>query len=91
LQYRGPAGNITRGQLVFGAKGCTVCHSDTDTKAVLNPHPGKVFTPFSLAAIAWGPDSEMHRRMLDKGVSWPTLSPENVSDLTAYLNYVSRK
>lgn len=91
LQYRGPAGNITRGQLAFAAKGCVVCHSDAATKAVLSPRPGKAFTPFSLAAIAWGPNREMHQRMLDTGVTWPTLSPENLSDLTAYLNYVSRR
>jgi mono/diheme cytochrome c family protein len=91
FQYRGPAGNVTLGQLAFAAKGCVVCHNDADTQAVPYPRPGKVFTPFSIAAIAWGLDRTMHHQMLEKGVSWPTLSPENVSDLVAYLNYSARK
>ena len=54
LQYRGPEGNVARGELAFAAKGCAGCHSDAGTRAVVSPHPGKVFTPFSMAAIAWG-------------------------------------
>jgi mono/diheme cytochrome c family protein len=91
LQYRGPEGNVTQGQLAFAAKGCAVCHIDPATQAVMSPQPGKVFTPFSMAAIAWGPTRSMHQQMRAKGVDWPALSPENISDLTAYLNYVSGK
>lgn len=91
IQYRGPEGNVTRGQLAFAAKGCVICHSDTATHAVMSPRPGAVFTPFSMAAIAWGPNRTMHQQMLEKGLSWPALSTENISDLVAYLNYLSRK
>jgi len=91
LQYRGPEGNVTRGQLDFAAKGCVGCHSDAQTRAVLSPRSGKVFTPFSMAAIAWGSNRQMHREMWDKAVTWPTLSPQDISDLVAYLNFVSRK
>ena len=91
LQYRGPAGNVTRGQLAFAAKGCVGCHSDAQIGAVASARSGKVFTPFSMAAIAWGSDRQMHREIWDKAVPWPTLSPVDISDLAAYLNYVSRK
>jgi mono/diheme cytochrome c family protein len=91
LQYRGSEGNVTRSELAFSAKGCANCHSDAQTGAVVSPHPGKVFTPFSLAAIAWGSNLRMHREMWNQQVAWPTLSPEDVSDLVAFLNYVSRK
>jgi len=91
LQYRGPEGNVTLGELAFAAKGCAACHIDPQTGAVVSPRPGKVFTPFSMAAIAWGSDHRMHREMLNQSAPWPTLSPENISDLVAYLNYVSRK
>ncbi len=90
LQYRGPEGNVARGELAFAAKGCAGCHSDARTRAVVSPHPGKVFTPFSMAAIAWGSSLRMHREMGNQGMTWPTLSPEDISDLVAYLNYVSR-
>jgi cytochrome c2 len=91
LQYRGPEGNVTLGEAAFAAKGCATCHIDAQTGAVVSPHPGKVFTPFSMATIAWGSDRRMHREMWDQGVAWPTLSPEDVSDLVAFMNYVSRK
>ena len=90
LQYRGPDGNVPRGQVAFAAKGCAGCHSDTQTRAVVGFHSGRVFTPFSLAAIAWGSNSQMHREMWNKAVTWPALSPDEISDLVAYLNYVSR-
>ena len=91
LQYRGPEGNVARGELAFAAKGCTACHTDAQTGAVVSPRPGKVFTPFSMAAIAWGSNRRMHREMWNREVAWPTLSPDDVSDLVAYLNSVSRK
>lgn len=91
LQYRGTDGNVTRGQLAFAAKGCAVCHSDPATNVVLSPRPGQTFTPFSMATVSWGPSRAMHQQMRDKGVNWPVLAPENVSDLVAYLNDLSRK
>jgi len=91
LQSRGPDGNVARGELAFAAKGCVGCHTDAQTRAVVSPRPGKVFTPFSMAAIAWGSNRTMHREMWDQNVTWPTLSPEEISDLVAYLNSVSRK
>jgi mono/diheme cytochrome c family protein len=91
LQYRGPAGNVTLGELAFASKGCANCHADVQTRAIVNPSSGQVFTPFSMAAIAWGPNRQMHREMGNQNVAWPTLSPVDISDLVAYLNSVPRK
>jgi len=91
LQYQGPEGSVERGELAFVTKGCVNCHTDARTGAVVSLRSGKVFTPFSLAAIAWGSNLKMHREMWNQQVAWPTLSPEDVSDLVAFLNYVSRK
>ncbi len=91
LQYRGPEGNVARGQRAFAAKGCVGCHSNAQTRAPVSPRSGKVFTAFSMATIAWGSNRQMHREMWDKAVAWPVLSREDISDLVAYLNYVSRK
>ena len=52
---------------------------------------GMTFAVLAMAAIAWGSNRQMHRKMWDKAVAWPTLSPEDISDLVAYLNYVSQK
>ncbi len=90
LQYRGPAGNVAWPTRLRG-EGMRRLPQRRDTQAAPHPRPGTVFTPFWMAAIAWGPNREMHRQVLDKGVSWPTLPPENSSDLVAHLNYSARK
>ena len=91
LQYQGPKGNVTRGELAFSAKGCASCHIDARTGQVANLRPGKAFTPFSMAAIAWGSNHRMQREIRSQGDTWPTLSPDDISDLVAYLNYKSRR
>jgi mono/diheme cytochrome c family protein len=78
LQYQGPEGNVTLGELAFAAKGCAACHTDPKTGMVVSPHPGKVFTSFSISAIAWGSSSRMHREMWNRSEPWPTLSREHI-------------
>lgn len=90
LQVQGPAGNVTRGQLAFAAKGCVACHSNQETRAIVRPRRGKTFTAFSMASIAWGRNRAMHQEMLKQGQSWPNLKPEDVSDLVAYLNFLPK-
>lgn len=91
LQYRGPAGVASLGERVFDGKGCTSCHRSPGAKQTpLNPRPGKTFTPFSMVALSWGSGREMHRQMQEKGVRWPRLSPDDVSNLVAYLNTLGR-
>ncbi len=77
LQYDGPPGNSTLGQKAFIEKGCIKCHQ--------GPLKGPI-TSFSIVEAAWGPGRTAHHRMLEQGVSWPNLSPADVSNLVAYLN-----
>lgn len=87
LQYRGPAGDVRRGETVFEEKGCLSCHRvPSGVREPLSPRPGKTFTPLSMVALGWGSGREMHRQMQEKGVLWPRLSPQDMSDLVAYLN-----
>jgi mono/diheme cytochrome c family protein len=90
LQYRGPGGVASRGERVFASKGCSSCHRSPANQTPLNPRPGKTFTPFSMVALSWGSGREMHRQMQEKGVRWPRLSPDDVSNLVAYLNTLGR-
>jgi cytochrome c2 len=90
LQYMGEPGSPTRGENAFERKRCAACHSDAATKAHVSPRPGKTFTPFSIAALGWGPGRQMHQQMLERGVSWPRLSPTDVADLAAYLTALSK-
>ena len=91
LQYRGPAGRVGRGEQVFEDKGCLSCHRSPVLGSIANPlaespRPGKIFTPFSMVALASAAGREMHRQMQEKPMPWPQLSPEDIADLVAYMN-----
>jgi mono/diheme cytochrome c family protein len=86
LQYRGPTGVASRGELVFGDKGCISCHRSPGNQRPQSPRAGHTFTPTSMVALSWGSGREMHRQMQEQGVPWPQLSPDDVSNLVAYLN-----
>jgi len=90
LQYLGAEGKVARGSQTFVSKGCISCHRHPATEAPLRPRSNKTFTPFSMVALGWSAGREMHRQMLDKGVAWPHLSAEDVSDLVAYMNSLPR-
>jgi len=90
LQYRGPDGTASRGQQVFESKRCIACHRSPSAETPLSPRHGKAFTPYSMIALGWGSGREMHRQMEEKGVAWPTLSPDDVSDVVAFMNTLTR-
>jgi len=91
LQYRGPNGVASVGERVFASKGCISCHrSPVPTETAQSPRPGKTFTPLSMVALSWGSGREMHRQMQGKGVRWPNLTSDDVSNLVAYLNTLGR-
>lgn len=91
LQYRGPAGIASRGEVTFMEKGCISCHrTPTPKQTPQSPRPGKTFTATSMVALGWGSGREMHRQMLEKGITWPQLSPEDISNLVAFMNTLNR-
>jgi len=90
LQYLGPEGNVPRGQSDFENKGCVSCHRNPANGEPESPHRGKTFTALSMVALGWGPARDMHQQMQNKGTPWPHLSPDEVSDLVAYMNTFGR-
>jgi len=84
-----PEGNRVRGRLVFEEKGCVDCHRTPTTLAPQSPRPQKKFTPFSMVALGWGSGEHMYQEMRHKGVAWPRLSAQDMSDLVAYVNTLS--
>jgi cytochrome c551/c552 len=90
LQYRGQAGNVEQGQRTFNQKRCITCHRDAGTGAARSPRPGKEVTPFSMVVLGWGPSREMHKQMETQGIRWPDLSALEVTNLSAYLNSISK-
>jgi len=86
VQYQGPRGNQAAGQHVFEDSGCVDCHRSPVNGRPMSPRPGEKFTPWSMVVLGWGQARAMHQQMLDKGRAWPTLSPESMNNLVAYLN-----
>jgi cytochrome c2 len=86
VQYQGPHGSQAAGQHVFEDAGCVNCHRSPVNGAPMSPRSREKFTLWSMVALGWGSARTMHQQMLDKGVAWPRLSPENMNDLVAYLN-----
>lgn len=85
-QYMGPAGNVGRGRKTFADKHCASCHDDPSFNQAHFVRGDKVFTPLTMISVLWEHGPQMLEQMKQRGVSWPRLAPEDISNLVAYLN-----
>lgn len=85
-QYLGPSGNATRGGRTFQSKRCAICHNDPQSGAAKLPRGDSSYTPVSVIHVLWTHGPQMLDKMKEKGIAWPRLSPEDVSNVVAYLN-----
>jgi len=90
-QYQGPRGNRALGERVFEKAGCISCHRSPGTGAPMRPGARNSYAPWSMVALGWGPARTMHQQMIANGTPWPTLSPADMNDLTAYLNSLPKQ
>ena len=86
IQYLGPAGNVGRGARTFAQKGCAACHLDAAAGTSRISRGEKVYTPFSMMSLGWIHGPTVRDQVDPKGAGWPVLSPEDIGDLTAYIN-----
>jgi len=77
-------GDPQAGEKLFARKGCVQCHSHGGN---LDLTKKKDFpkTLAKLAGIMWNHSHKMRRGMKEKGIDLPSLSPQEMSDMTAYL------
>ena len=77
-------GDPQAGEKLFARKGCVQCHSHGGN---LDLTKKKDFpkTLAQLAGIMWNHSHKMRRGMKEKGIDLPSLSPQEMSDMTAYL------
>lgn len=83
-------GNPNQGRLVFDAKGCSSCHGD-DARGGEGPDLMRASLPRSAEAMAgtmWNHALEMHGRMSERGIGWPTFSTEEFADLLAFVYFL---
>ena len=77
-------GDPQAGERLFTQKGCVQCHSAGGN---LDLTKKKDFprTLAQLAGMMWNHSHEMWRGMKEKGIDLPSLSPQEMSDMIAYL------
>jgi cytochrome c2 len=90
-QYQGPHGNPRAGEHVFEKAGCASCHRSPAGGAPMRPGARDSYTPWSMVALGWGPARTMHQQMIARGTAWPSLTPADMNDLTAYLNSLPKR
>jgi mono/diheme cytochrome c family protein len=85
-QYLGPSGNVGKGRKAFHDKHCASCHDDPNFTQAHFMRAGKIFTPLSMVSVLWLHGPQMLEQMKKRDVTWPHLTPEDVSNIVAYLN-----
>jgi mono/diheme cytochrome c family protein len=77
-------GNPQSGKNLFTRKGCSQCHSPQG-EFDLSKKKDFPRTLGQLAGTMWNHSNEMWKRMEERGMERPTLSPQEMVDLVAYL------
>ena len=85
-QYLGTAGNAAKGKHAFEAKRCSTCHAAGEAGAPKLPSGNKSFTSVAMISVLWTHGPQMLERMRERGVPWPNLSADDISNLVAYLD-----
>jgi mono/diheme cytochrome c family protein len=92
--YFDQAANADRGRRLLDAKGCLTCHS-------VNGRGGKVGADFAksnvvgsaagVVAAMWNHSAYMEDKARQMKVTWPTLTGQELADVSAYLTALSRQ
>ena len=79
-------GQPSRGRSVFAAKKCGTCHDQPSSGAPsLQQSRGK-HSSHGIAAAVWRHGPKMQAEMAKQGLSWPSMTGDQIADLVAYLN-----
>jgi mono/diheme cytochrome c family protein len=85
-------GNPLKGRNIFVNKSCVKCHSVWGQGGKLGPDLTRVGLGrnyLQVIGLLWGHSPQMTERMQQHGVPRPTFTPEEMSDLVAYLYYLN--
>jgi mono/diheme cytochrome c family protein len=83
-------GNPQRGEKLFTVKHCVECHSTNSGGGKIGPNlqatlKGSLMT---IAGAMWNHGPKMWRKMGERGIAVPSLTPEEMSDLVSYLYFL---
>jgi cytochrome c2 len=86
--YLEEEGDSGRGEAVLRRKGCRECHATGEDERKIGPDLARwssSVNPILWAQLLWNHTPKMEKAMQEEGVSWPQFSPEEVTDLMAFL------
>jgi mono/diheme cytochrome c family protein len=83
-QFFSTKGDPAHGKRVFESQKCASCHNGAGA-----PEVDRSTGPYSsvrMVSVLWKHGPAMEQRMAEKKISWPKLSPGDLSNVVAYLN-----
>jgi mono/diheme cytochrome c family protein len=87
-RYFEKPGEAQRGKRLLQEKRCNECHSLTAAGGGIGPPMEKwesLSAPIVLIQHMWNHQTQMHNAMAARGISWPQLSSQDLTDLMVYL------
>ncbi len=85
-----PAPDPVEGSRLFVGKGCVACHAVDGEGGKIGPDLGRISsgrTLLGMAAVMWNHSPRMTERIKEAKVARPKLTPEEMANLFAFLNY----
>jgi len=79
--YLETRGDARRGESLFDGKGCLLCHAEDRS-----PLASRSYEATDLAAGVWRHGPELRDEMLRGGVTWQSISPQEMADILAFLS-----
>nr|AER58192.1 cytochrome c, class I [uncultured Acidobacteriota bacterium] len=87
-RYFEKPGEAQRGKRFLQDKRCTECHSIGGVGGSVGPPVEKwesLAAPIILIERMWNQQTQMHNAMAARGIPWPTVNPQELTDMLVYL------
>jgi cytochrome c2 len=90
VHYSEPQGNADTGRRIFETKGCATCHGADARGGKSGPDLLGAKAPYCASKMfyaIWSHGAQMHRKMEEAGIPWPTFEEQEMVDLISFLNH----
>lgn len=88
LRYLGEPGSVSSGKKLLSTKGCLNCHRISGSNEGSAPDFAKLkeyASPMYMAQAMWNHGPSMQEKMKELKIKYPTLTGDNIADITAYI------
>jgi mono/diheme cytochrome c family protein len=88
LRYLGEPGSVAKGKRLLGTKGCSGCHRVGGDGGTVGPAFEEIqhyASPLYIVQAMWNHGPEMQQQMKKSQLKYPTLTGQDVNDITVYI------